>query len=267
VGSVDLASPDVVLLLGAPGAGKGTQARFLAQMLGVPQIASGDLLREHRQRGTELGRAAQVHMDRGDLVPDELVTTMIMARLEQPDAAHGALLDGFPRTRAQALLLDEGVRKKAATVRAALYLDVPLDVLVERLAGRWMCGVCQATYHERFRPGAVSGACKTCAGELYQRTDDRPDVVANRVAVYLRETRPVLAHYAELGVYRAIAGDRAVEAVRADLCRALRGMSLGRSRATWHLYVPPRRLGPARDGQGVRRRSSRPREGVPRTFG
>ena len=222
---------------------------------------------EHRQLGTELGRAAaEVHIDRGNLVPFELVTTMIMARLGQPDAAHGALLDGFPRTRAQALLLDEGVTKKAATVRAALYLDVPLDVLVERLAGRWMCRVCQATYHERFRPGAVSGACKTCAGELYQRTDDRPDVVANRVPVYLRETRPVLAHYAELGVYRAIAGDRAVEAVRADLCRALRGMSLGRSRTTWHLYVPPRRVGPAVDCQAVRRRSPRPQAGVPPPF-
>src|SRR6185312_3702649 len=129
---------EVVLLLGAPGAGKGTQARYLADILGVPHVASGDLLREHRQRGTDLGHAAQAFMDRGDLVPDDLVVDMIMHRLDAPDAARGALLDGFPRTLAQAAALESRLAERGGRVRNAIYIDVPKKVLVERLAGRWM---------------------------------------------------------------------------------------------------------------------------------
>ena len=142
----------IILLLGPPGAGKGTQARFLHETLNVPHIASGDLLREHRRRGTPLGTDAQEYMDRGDLVPDQLVVDMIVDRLRRPDARRGALLDGFPRTRTQAEVLDANLAETASAVGAALYLDVPTEVLVQRIAGRWLCGSCQATY-----PGHADG--------------------------------------------------------------------------------------------------------------
>jgi adenylate kinase len=203
----------VVLLLGAPGAGKGTQARFLATQLGVPHIASGDLLREHRQQGTPLGRAAQSYMDRGDLVPDELVVDMIAERLDRPDAVGGALIDGFPRTLPQAQALEARLE---APVRA-VYIDVPTDVLVERLAGRWICRKCQQTFHTLFNPPATAGVCDACGGELYQRTDDRREVVANRVAVYLRDTLPVVERYESQGVLRRIDGNQPIEQVRAAL--------------------------------------------------
>jgi adenylate kinase len=210
---------DVVLLLGAPGAGKGTQARFLAECLGIPRVASGDLLREHRCRGTELGRAAQAYMDRGDLVPDELVVDMVMQRLDAPDAARGVLLDGFPRTLAQAQALHERLVARDAAVKAA-YLDVPKPVLVERLSGRWNCRDCQATYHEVYNPSPAGSACGECGGELYQRPDDRREVVEKRVEVYLRETLPVVEHYEALGALRCVDGSQPIEVVRSELCAA-----------------------------------------------
>jgi adenylate kinase len=212
---------DVVLLLGAPGAGKGTQARFLAETLGVPHVASGDLLREHRQRGTRLGQAAQSYMDRGDLVPDALVVDMIVERLGQPDAQRGALLDGFPRTLAQAQALEDRLSQRRSGVRVAVYIDVPGQVLVERLAGRWLCRACQASYHELFKPPASAGVCDSCQGALYQRSDDKREVVANRVAVYLRDTMPVVDRYERAGLLRRIDGDQPIEAVRAALLRAV----------------------------------------------
>src|SRR5437762_2829813 len=150
---------EVVLLLGAPGAGKGTQARFLSESLGVPHVASGDLLREHRQRGTRLGQQAKAYMDRGDLVPDALVVDMIVDRLDRPDAKAGALLDGFPRTLPQVEALEARLNERGGRIRVAVYVDVPEDVLVERLAGRWMCRACQATFHEVFNPPASTGVC------------------------------------------------------------------------------------------------------------
>jgi adenylate kinase len=212
---------DVVLLLGAPGAGKGTQARFLAETLGVPHVASGDLLREHRQRGTDHGRAAQEYMDRGDLVPDELVVDIIVERLDMPDATLGALLDGFPRTVAQADALDCRLKERGGAVRVAVYVDVPTEVLVERLAGRWMCRRCYTTFHEVFNPPAAAAACDTCGGELYQRADDKREVVANRVAVYLRETLPVVEHYERRGILKRIDGAQPIQAVKDALRQIL----------------------------------------------
>ncbi len=211
---------EVVLLLGAPGAGKGTQARMLAESLGVPHVASGDLLREHRARGTELGRAAQIYMDRGDLVPDDLVVAMIMERLEQPDALGGVLLDGFPRTLAQAEALDAKLREHGGQVRVAINLDVPKEALVRRLEGRRICRSCQATYHVDFNPSPAGESCGVCGGALYQRPDDRREVVANRVGVYLRDTVPVIEHYRHAGVLHRIDGDRDIEVIRSELAAA-----------------------------------------------
>jgi adenylate kinase len=209
---------DVVLLLGAPGAGKGTQARFLAELLRIPHVASGDLLRENRQQGTPLGKAAEAYMERGDLVPDELVVDMIVERLDRPDATRGALLDGFPRTLPQAEALEARLQ---GGVRAAVYVDVPTEVLVERLAGRWLCRKCQQSYHTLFNPPAAEGVCDTCKGELYQRTDDRREVVANRVNVYLRDTLPVVERYESQGILRRIDGNQPIETVRSALRDAL----------------------------------------------
>ena len=157
--SMSIGKIPVYIFLGAPGAGKGTQARFLAETLQVPLVASGDLLREHRQRGTALGRAAQEYMDRGDLVPDEVVVDMIVHRLDQPDAVAGALLDGFPRNVAQADALEARLAARNGAIRVAVYVDVPTNVLVERLAGRWMCRGCQASFHELFNAPKDASAC------------------------------------------------------------------------------------------------------------
>jgi len=212
---------EVVLLLGAPGAGKGTQARFVADALGVPHVASGDLLREHRQAGTALGQAAQGYMDRGDLVPDELVVEMIAHRLDRPDAARGALLDGFPRTLPQALALEKRLASLGGAVTAAVYVDVPTEVLIERLAGRWICRRCQQSFHTVFNPPATDGVCDYCGGDLYQRSDDRREVVANRVAVYMRDTLPVVERYAAKGMLKRIDGDRPIEVVRTTMRETL----------------------------------------------
>jgi adenylate kinase len=212
---------EVVLLLGAPGAGKGTQARFLATTLGIPLVASGDLLREHRKRGTNLGRAAQEYMDRGELVPDALVVEMILERLDRPDAATGALLDGFPRNVAQADVLDARIAQRGGAIRVAVYVDVPTNVLIERLAGRWMCPGCQASYHAVFNPPAAASTCDTCGGELYQRADDKREVVANRVEVYLRDTLPVVERYARQGILRHVDGNQSIEMVKLALSQAV----------------------------------------------
>jgi adenylate kinase len=218
---------EVVLLLGAPGAGKGTQARFLAERLGVPHVASGELLREHRARGTALGRMVQGIMDRGDLVPDDVVVDMIASRLDEPDATHGALLDGFPRTLPQAEALERRLEERGGRVLEAIYVEVPTDVLIERLAGRWMCRVCQTAYHQVFNPPTVKGVCSACGGELYQRPDDKREVVSNRVAVYLRDTHPVIERFATAGVLRVVDGNQSIGEVKAALLEALEAITQG----------------------------------------
>jgi adenylate kinase len=203
----------------------------------MPHIASGDLLRRHCQFGTPLGIAAQSYMDRGDLVPDQLVVDMVMDRLERPDAQSGALLDGFPRTRAQAQALDSSLAERSSEVRIALYLEVPTDVLVQRLAGRWLCPSCQATYPGGLDAPPNRGRCVGCGDQLYQRPDDRPTVVQNRIEVYLRETRPVIDHYTESGLVTRIDGVGSIEAVRCVLCVSLGGVVHGWRHEHWHLFV------------------------------
>jgi adenylate kinase len=226
----------IVLLLGPPGAGKGTQARFLRDTLTIPHVASGDLLRDHRRLGTPLGVTAQAYMDNGDLVPDQLVIDMVMERLARADAQRGALLDGTPRTRAQAEVIDELLAARRSTVRTAIYLNVPTPVLVERIAGRWLCPSCQASYPGRSTGPPGNGTCAECRDKLYQRQDDRPDVVQHRIEVYLKATMPVIEHYAQRGLLATVDGDRSVMAVRMSLCVSLGGVVRGRRRTRWHLF-------------------------------
>jgi len=209
----------VTLLIGAPGAGKGTQARFVCEALGVPHVATGDLLREHRERGTALGITAKRYMDRGELVPDELVVEMVMCRLEDEDTAHGALLDGFPRTKIQALVLDEELKVRGGRVERVLVLDVACDTLIDRLSGRRICDGCRGTFNVNAQP--LGARCPDCMGRLIQRPDDNYEVVEHRIAIYRRETTPVIDHYAARGVLHRVDGDRSIGEVRAELLAAL----------------------------------------------
>jgi adenylate kinase len=206
-----------LVLLGPVGAGKGTQARRIAARYGVPHVASGDLLRSHRAHGTPLGSEAARYMDRGALVPDDLVISMIVDRMREPDAHHGILLDGFPRTVAQARALDKELQDENRVLQLALYLQVPYEELVERAAGRWTCRVDGATYNYRVNPPRKPGVCDMDGGELYQREDDRPDVVSERIKVYLMDTVPVLDYYRDRGILRQIDGTRDIEGVAADI--------------------------------------------------
>ena len=209
----------VTLLIGAPGAGKGTQARFVCEALGVPHIATGDLLREHRKRGTALGITARQYMDRGELVPDGLVVEMVMCRLEEPDAARGALLDGFPRTKAQALALDSELKARGGRVERVLCLDVACDALIDRLSGRRICDGCHGTYNVHLQQ--LGTTCPDCMGRLIQRPDDNYEVVEHRIAIYRRDTTPVIEHYDARGVLHRIDGDRSIDEIRTDLLATL----------------------------------------------
>jgi len=210
-----------LVLLGPVGAGKGTQARRITTKYGVPHIASGDLLRAQIAENTELGRRARIYMDRGALVPDDLVIGMIVERMRQPDASRGVLLDGFPRTLAQARALDRELEDENRVLKLALYLEVPFEVLVERAAGRWTCRTCQTTYNYRVNPPRKPGICDIDGGELYQREDDRLEVVSARIKVYIQDTVPVVEYYRERGILRQIDGTLDIEAVAGEIERQI----------------------------------------------
>jgi adenylate kinase len=202
-----------LVLLGPVGAGKGTQARRVSGRYGIPHIASGDLLRTHRQQNTELGGQAKSYMERGALVPDDLVITMIVERMRRPDAAHGVLLDGFPRTLAQARALDQELTEEGRILKLAIYLEVPFHDLVDRAANRWTCRTCQATYNYRVNPPHQRGVCNVDGGDLYQRDDDRLDVVSERIKVYIQDTVPVVDYYRQQGILHRIDGTDPIDAV------------------------------------------------------
>ncbi len=212
----------IIILLGAPGAGKGTQSEILQERLNMMHVSSGDLLREHRKRGTELGKVAESYMTRGDLVPDDLVIAMIVERLAAPDVEHGIILDGFPRTGPQAAALDEALDTKGRRVNAALYINVEHDVLVNRLSGRLTCRLAGHIYHEVFAPPRVPGICDIDGAELYQRDDDKRETAAKRLEVYFEQTRPVIEYYRERGSLCEVNGDQSVEKVAQDLVDCLR---------------------------------------------
>ena len=215
--------PKYIVLIGAPGAGKGTQATRLREFLNLPHVASGDLFRENLKNQTELGLKAKAYMDRGELVPDDVTIAMVMERLGRPDCANGALLDGFPRTIAQAEALDRALAATGRKISVVPYIAVPDEALVERLSGRWLCRTCGESYHTLFNPPRRAGVCDKDGGELCQRDDDKPETVRNRLKVYWQQTSPLIDYYRRRGVLVEVNGDQAIEAVEADLKAAVVG--------------------------------------------
>jgi adenylate kinase len=211
----------MLVLLGAPGAGKGTQAVRLADHLGLPHLASGDLLRAAVAAGSDLGREVEGIMGRGQLVPDETMVRVFLDRLDRDDAAGGAVLDGFPRTRAQAEVLDGAFADRDSRVDVALEIEVPTDELVRRLSGRWICSAAGHPYHEVTNPPRVPGRCDLDGSELIQRADDRPETVRDRLQYQLGALNDVIDHYRAAGVLRTVDGTRPIEDVTAALLAEL----------------------------------------------
>ena len=210
-----------VILMGAPGAGKGTQADLMRQRLGLPHVSSGDLFRENIRNGTALGKQVRAILDKGDLVPDSVTIAMIRERIAQADCANGLILDGFPRTIPQAEALDGLFAERGGTLDRVVYVKVPSGRLIERLAGRWFCKICQTPYHLIYNPPKVAGVCDREGGELIQRADDKPEAVANRLAVYFDQTSPLIAYYEQRGLLSTVDGEQAIESVYGDIAQAL----------------------------------------------
>jgi len=211
-----------VVLLGGPGAGKGTQAQMLAQELGIPQVSTGDQFREHLKAETELGRMARTTMDRGELVPDQVTLEMVRERLSRPDCARGAILDGFPRTIPQAEGLDDLLDDLGAELTVVPYVKVDPEVLLRRLAGRWTCPQCGALYHTILNPPRTAKVCDVCGGELYQRADDTAETQKRRVDVYFEQTAPLIEWYRERGLLVDIDGEQPIDQVGQELMAAVR---------------------------------------------
>lgn len=207
-----------LILMGLPGAGKGTQAEKIIAEYQIPQISTGDMFRAAIANQTALGLKAKEYMDRGDLVPDEVTNGIVKERLAQDDTKNGFLLDGFPRTLDQAKALDEMLADLGKKIDAVIDINVPEEVLVERLTGRYMCRSCGASFHKVFKPTKIEGTCDRCGShEFYQRDDDKPETVKNRLAVNIKNSEPILAYYKEQGLLKSIDGNRDIDAVFKDV--------------------------------------------------
>ncbi len=210
-----------IVLLGPPGAGKGTQAQIIAEKYELVHVSSGDLFRENLKKETELGKLAQTFMKRGELVPDDVTIAMVRDRLSRPDCRNGALLDGFPRTPAQAEALAEMLKEFSGRVNLVPFISVPAEILVERLSGRWTCRSNGHVFHEKFNPPAEAGVCDLDGSELYQRDDDKPETVKNRIKVYQDQTAPLIAFYKENGLLAEVDGTRSIDEVTTALLQAI----------------------------------------------
>jgi adenylate kinase len=215
-----------IIILGAPGAGKGTQAASIAGELKLAHVASGDLFRQAVERGDELGARVKGYMDKGVLVPDEITIAVIMDRLSAPDCRNGAVLDGFPRNIKQARALDAALKKQNKAVDKALYLEVPEEELVRRLSGRRVCRNCQTPYQVYSSPAEIGNRCQRCGGELYQRPDDRAETVKKRLGVYFSQTAPLIDYYRKQGKLLAVDGEGSVDEVTERIIGALRKLEL-----------------------------------------
>lgn len=211
-----------IVMLGAPGAGKGTQADLLSQETNLPHIASGDLFRQALEKRTDVGLSAKTYMDKGELVPDEITIKMILERIGQPDCARGCVFDGFPRTLRQAKVLDKALKEQGRSIDRAIYMEVPNKELVRRLSGRWLCRACQAPYHVTNSPPRTPGKCDKCGGELYQRPDDREETVKERLDVFLAQTVPILDYYKKQGKLIRVDGNLGMQGVAGEIVSALR---------------------------------------------
>lgn len=195
-----------LILLGPPGAGKGTQAKKLVDNYGIPQISTGDILRVAVKEGTPLGKEAKSYMDKGELVPDSVVIGIIEERLKQPDCKEGYILDGFPRTVPQAEALDDILKKMKSGIDHVISIEVPDEELIGRLTGRWTCKNCGAMFHEKNQPPKEAGKCDHCGGELYQRDDDKAETIRERLRVYNSQTQPLIEYYNKKGLVRKVDG-------------------------------------------------------------
>jgi len=212
-----------LILLGPPGAGKGTQAVGIVKAFGIPHISTGDIFRKNLKEGTELGTRAKSFMDKGLLVPDQLVVEIVEDRLKEKDCEKGFLLDGFPRTLNQAKELDDVLAKMNVAMDNVVNIEVDKSILVGRAVGRRICRGCGATYHVEFNPPAKEEVCDLCGGELYQRSDDNEETVSKRIQVYLEQTQPLIEYYSKKGILIDIDGKQDIEKVTADIENALKG--------------------------------------------
>ena len=210
-----------IVLLGPPGAGKGTQAEAISAKLNLPHISSGDIFREHLKNKTELGKLAAVYINKGELVPDDVTIAMIRDRLAKADCQEGALLDGFPRTPAQADALANMLSSMNGEVKSVPYICVPEEVLIERLSGRWTCRQAGHIFHEEYNPPRKPGICDYDGSELYQREDDKSETVKRRIHVYTEQTQPLIDYYTQRGVLVEVDGKKPIEQVTADLLAAI----------------------------------------------
>lgn len=215
-----------IILLGAPGAGKGTQSRRLSRAFGVPQIATGDMFRTAAAQGSQMGVAAKAYMDKGELVPDDVTIGVVEERLRQADAARGFIMDGFPRTPQQATALDALLRRMQQRLQAVVEIDVPRAELIRRLTSRYWCSVCQATYNMSIAPPSTQDRCDRCDGQLIQREDDREETVVHRLDVYERQTTPLVSYYEGAGLLKRIDGTLPIDEVYEAILHAV-GMASG----------------------------------------
>jgi adenylate kinase len=211
-----------IVLLGPPGVGKGTQAKKLAETTKLAHISSGDLFRENLKNQTELGKLAKSYMDKGELVPDDVTISMIKDRLSRPDSKAGAILDGFPRTPAQAEALDKMLADFNGKVDYVPFITAPEEILVERASGRWTCRAQGHIYHQKYNPPQKAGICDVDGSELYQREDDKVETVRNRIKVYFQQTMPLVDFYRQKGVLHEVNGAQEVEQVTEDLLATLK---------------------------------------------
>lgn len=211
-----------IILMGPPGAGKGTQAVTIANHFNIPHISTGDIFRYNIKEGTELGKKAKSFMDKGLLVPDEIVVAIVEDRLKKDDCQNGFLLDGFPRTVPQAEALDEALDNMKVSLSKVININVDKQILIDRAVGRRICKDCGATYHVKFNPSASGVACEKCGGSLYQRDDDNQETVSTRIEVYLKETLPLIEYYKKTGKLVEIDGQKEIDKVFDDIVNVLR---------------------------------------------
>ena len=217
-----------VVFLGAPGAGKGTQAAEVAKGLKLAHIATGDMFRDAQKKGTALGLKAKEYMEKGQLVPDEITVAMLLERIAQPDCAQGVILDGFPRTLAQAEALNKALSKQGKAISNVVYIKVSDAELMKRLGGRWICRKCQTPFHEVASPPKVKGVCDKCGGELYQRADDVPATIKERLKVFFAQTAPLIEYYTKTGKLTEVNGEGEMTEVRKKILDAIAKGKRGR---------------------------------------